>query len=177
MVAVSPTPFRTATPSPTASPEPTDPKIAPTPHAATPSPSPTPAALPAILPAGAVFFTGRVTEKNTGLPMQVSVTVELFDTAHDAWAPAGAAASDGFGNYVVQAVAPTIGLLTGSSYKLSLLGTYLVSFRAQGYQLNLWKNSSTYGTATELIVGNWGVYRGIDASMAPCQSSFDPGCS
>ena len=79
--------------------------------------------------------------------------------------------------YVVQAVAPTIGLLTGSSYKLSLLGTYLVSFRAQGYQLNLWKNSSTYGTATELIVGNWGVYRGIDASMAPCQSSFDPGCS
>ena len=114
---------------------------------------------------------------NTGLPVRASVSVELYDIAHDAWATAGAATSDGSGNYGVQAVAPTISVFTGSPYKLSLLGKYRVYFRAQGYQLNLWKNSSTYGEAMTLVVSSWGAYGGINASMVPCQSSLDPGCS
>jgi len=109
--------------------------------------------------------------------VRASVSVELYDTRQDARAIAGAARTDGSGNYVVQAVAPTVTLLNGSPYQLPLLGTYVVSFKAQGYQLNLWKNSSSYVGATELVVKDWGAYRGIDASMAPCQSSFDPGCS
>ena len=112
----------------------------------------------------------------TGLPVRASVSLELYDTAHDAWALAGAATSDGSGNFGVQAVVPTISPPGFTPYQLSLLGTDRVTFRAQGYQLNLWKNSATYGEATPVVVSNWGAHGGINASLVPCQSSFDLGC-
>ena len=109
--------------------------------------------------------------------MRVSVSLELYDAARDAWVTAGAATTDGSGNYGVQAFAPTVSDLTGLPYKLPLLGTYRIYFKVPGYQINLWKNSSTYGEAAILVVSSWGAYRGIDARMVPCQSSYDPACA